>query len=109
TEGRIENFGDGGPGTCVRIWNRRSTGYAGHGDATYTLPVARGGHGGADRRIVSEFLRYAREGGITETSPVAARESVATGCTATESLRNGGHPLPVPRLAPAVRRHFEIR
>lgn len=95
--GRLENFGDGGRGTRVRLWNRRSTGYKAAGDATFTFPVARGGHGGADLRIIGEFLRFARDGGPTETSPLAARESVATGYTATESLRSGGRLLRVPQ------------
>lgn len=98
TEGRIENFGNGEPGTVVRLWNRRAN-YNARGDATYKIPVAKGTHGGADPRLINEFLRYARDGGKTDTSPVGARESVAAGCRATESLRAGGIPLrvsPVP-------------
>lgn len=97
THGRLENFGDGGRSTTVRLWNRRSTGYRGGGDANYTFPPAPGGHGGADTAIIREFLRFAREGGPTETSPLAGRESVATGYTATQSLRRGGCLLPVPK------------
>jgi predicted dehydrogenase len=106
TEGRIENFGNGERGACVRLWNRRRPGYNARGDATFKFPVAREGHGGADIAIVREFLRFARHGGPTETSPVAARESVAAGFMATESLRAGGKLLRVPRLAPALMRAF---
>ena len=98
TEGRLENFGNGEPDTEVRVWRRRKLGYAARADQTHRLPVARGTHGGADPRIVDEFLRFARKGGATDTSPLAARESVATGCTATASLRAGGIPLAVPRF-----------
>lgn len=106
TEGRIENLGNGEPGTIVRLWNKRAS-YNPKGDATYKIPVLRGTHGGADPLIVNEFLRFVREGGRTETSPVAARESVAAGCVATESLRRGGIVLKVPPPKPAVARWFE--
>jgi len=105
TEGRLENFGNGEPGTHLRLWNRRSN-YHAAGDVTYRIPVGRGTHGGADPKIMEEFLRYARDGGETAISPLAARESVATGCQATASLRRGGVPLKVPTVAPALQRHF---
>jgi predicted dehydrogenase len=94
-EGRLENFGDGDPGTVIKIWNRRKRGYA---DADVTVPVgaAEGGHGGADPLIVAEFIRFVREGGATQTSPIAARNAVAAACAATESLRHGGIPVEVP-------------
>jgi len=37
------------------------------------------GHGGADAKIIGEFLRYARDGDPIATSAIAARESVAKG------------------------------
>jgi hypothetical protein len=94
--GRIENAGNGGPGTVVHLWDRRTDRWA--PDAAHAFPAeATGeGHGGADPAIVSEFLRYVREGGETDTSPVAARYAVAAGCAATESLRNGSVPVAVP-------------
>jgi len=66
-----------------------------------------GFHGGADPRIVAEFVRYVREGGTIATSPVAARYSVAAGCMATRSLREGGVPMCVPDLDPDLHDHFE--
>lgn len=105
TEGRLENFGNGEAGTHLRLWNRRSN-YSPKGDATYRIPVSRGTHGGADPMIMGEFLRFARHGGRTDTSPLAARESVATGCRATESLRNGGVPLRVPCVAASLAKYF---
>jgi len=71
TEGRLENFGD----------------------------EAEGGHGGADPRIVAEFLQYVRTGGATLTGPLAAREAVAVGCAATQSLRAGDGAIDVPPSA----------
>jgi predicted dehydrogenase len=105
TAGRIENFGNGEPGTHLRLWNRRAN-YNPKGDATHRIPVSRGTHAGADPLIVAEFLRFAREGGKTETSPLAARESVATGCQATASLRRHGVPLKVPPVTAALRKYF---
>jgi predicted dehydrogenase len=106
TGGRLENFGNGEPGSHLRLWNRRASWNAG-GDATYKIPVQRGSHGGSDPRIVGEFLRYVREGGHTDTSPLAARESIAAGCAATDSLRHGGGPRKVPAPLPAITRWFE--
>ncbi|CAM3032550.1 Gfo/Idh/MocA family protein [Rariglobus hedericola] len=98
TEGRLENFGNGEPGTVIRVWNQRRPGYDAVGSRTHRVPKAAGGHGGADPRIIAEFIRFARDGGETATSPLAARESVAAGCRATESLRSGGGALSVPRI-----------
>lgn len=89
TEGRLENFGNGEPGTHLKLWNRRAS-YNAQGDKTYKFRVEKGSHGGADPKIMAEFLRYARSGGHTDTSPIAARESIAAGCAATDSLRDGG-------------------
>jgi hypothetical protein len=68
--------------------------------------VARGSHGGADPKIVGEFLRFVREGGGTDTSPLAARESIAAGCAATESLRHGGIPQRVPPVPARLAGYF---
>jgi hypothetical protein len=66
-----------------------------------------GGHGGADARLVAEFLRFAREGGPTLTSPVAARQAVAAGLVATASIRGDGRLLPVPPLDPGLVAYFD--
>ncbi|WP_163541815.1 Gfo/Idh/MocA family protein [Occultella kanbiaonis] len=105
TEGRIENFGLG-PEGVVRLWNRRSE-YAEHGDVEFPIPDVEGGHHGADPRLLREFLEFVRTGAPTETSPVAAREAVAAGATAAESMRADGGALPVPPLDPALRAYFE--
>jgi predicted dehydrogenase len=105
TEGRLENFGNGEPGTHLRLWNRRAS-WNPRGDVTHKIPVARGSHGGADPKIVGEFLRFVREGGGTDTSPLAARESIAAGCAATESLRHGGIPQRVPPVPARLAGYF---
>lgn len=105
TEGRLENFGNGEPGTHLTLWNQRSNWNA-KGNKTYKFAVEKGSHGGADPKIIAEFLRYARSGGHTATSPLAARESIAAGCAATDSLRAGGEVQKVPAPNAAVARWF---
>ena len=108
--GRLENFGDGieGDPAVVRVWNARRSGYRAEADVTVEItPDTAERHGGADQQLVAEFLRFAVEGGATETSPLAAREAVAAGVAATESLRHGGRPVTVPALDPALRAYFE--
>jgi len=105
SNGRLENFGDTGAGAVVRFWGHR-TDYRGEGDKTVPVAERTGGHGGADEAIVAEFIRFARDGGPTLTSPVAARDAVAAGVMATRSLREGGRPFDVPPLAPALAAHF---
>lgn len=56
------------------------------------------GHGGADEQIASGFLRYLCEGVPPSTSPMDGRMTVAVGCAATASLREG-RMVDVPPLA----------
>ncbi|MDQ3813446.1 MAG: Gfo/Idh/MocA family oxidoreductase [Armatimonadota bacterium] len=106
TAGRIENFGDGDDGTVVKLWNRRKRGWA-EADEIFETSATSGGHGGADPRIVAEFLRFVREGSKTNTSPLAARQSVAAGCAATHSLRHGGIPVAVMPVDAQLANYFE--
>ncbi len=106
TEGRIENFGNTAEGTVIKLWNTRCLEY-GEANAIFPVDSEAGSHGGADPLIVAEFIRFVRSGGPIATSPIAARYGVATGCLASESLRNGGIPLDVPPVDPAVRAYFE--
>ena len=105
TEGRIENFGDTQQSAVIRLWNRRCD-YNADGDAVYPCGGKAEMHGGADPRIVGEFLACVRGEGAPSTSPVAARYSVAAGCCATASLRNRGVPIDVPVLDPEVGVYF---
>jgi hypothetical protein len=97
TKGRLENFGDG-PGDTIKVWTTRTASGFVAPDLEVEILDGDGGHGGADPLLIAEFLRFAREGGATATSPVAARESVAAGVLATESLRGDGGALAVPEL-----------
>ena len=101
TEGRIENFGNGEPGSRVVLWNRRTV-WNPQGDASWETPASSGGHGGADPAIVGEFLRFVAADGSRSTSPIEARAAVAVGCAATESLREGGKPVAVPPVDPVI-------
>jgi predicted dehydrogenase len=89
-EGRIENFGNGEPGTEIRLWNRRSS-YDPVGTLRVTPEERSGGHGGSDERCVGEFLRVlAGDASPTLTSPIAAWHAVAAACAASDSMRAGG-------------------
>ncbi|WP_027347159.1 Gfo/Idh/MocA family protein [Hamadaea tsunoensis] len=104
THGRLENFGDFA-GSVIKVWNAGRSGY--RPDADLEIPVpADSHHGGADPAIMAEFLRYARSGGPTLTSPVAARDAVAAGYQATLSLRDGGTLMEVPPTDPDLAAYF---
>ncbi|MFC9558642.1 Gfo/Idh/MocA family protein [Agromyces sp. NPDC056965] len=105
TEGRIENIGDG-PDGVVNVWTKRHPGFAAP-DEVIQIPEASGSHGGADPVLLDEFLRFAREGGATETSPIAARQAIAVGVLAAESLRSDQGARTVPPLAPELIRYFD--
>lgn len=98
TEGRLENFGDS-DGGVVKVWNQR-TGYKPDGDVQHTIQGDSHGHDDADVRTVAEFMDFIRNGAATDTSPLAARNAVATAVAATESLRNGSVPYAVARFSP---------
>jgi len=105
TRGRLENFGDL-DGAVIRVWNARRSGFRAEADVEIEIPAEGGMHGGADPAIIAEFLRFAREGGATKTSPVAARDAVAAGFAATSSLRAGGQLVDIPPLDPELARYF---
>jgi predicted dehydrogenase len=108
TEGRLENFGDSPGQAVVRVWNKRSH-YDPDGDEQHVIEPVSGGHGGADPRIVDEFIRYVRQGAKMTTSPIAARYSVAAGYLAAKSLREGNAPQDVPPVPPEVVRYFQAQ
>ncbi|MGH7753671.1 MAG: Gfo/Idh/MocA family oxidoreductase, partial [Gemmatimonadales bacterium] len=105
TKGRIENFGDG-PGETIKVWTSRTSGFA-EPDETVEILDGEGGHGGADPLLIEEFLRFAAEGGQTQTSPVAARQAVVAGILAAESLRGDGSAKEVPALPEALVEYFD--
>lgn len=104
-QGRIENLGDG-PGDHIAVWDTRHTSYA-EPDELIEIAGGHGGHGGSDPRLIAEFIGFARAGGPTQTSPIAARMSVAAGCIAATSLRGDSSALPVPPVDPELVAYFE--
>ena len=107
--GRIENLGDG-PGGRVALWNVRHERWA-EPDEVIMIPERAaaggvGGHDGADRAMIAEFVRHVRDGGSTTTSPISARQAVAAAVAATESLRGDGSARPVPPLATDLAAYF---
>ncbi|MEU3332008.1 Gfo/Idh/MocA family protein [Glutamicibacter creatinolyticus] len=106
TEGRIENFGDG-PGESIYLWNTRSTSGFAEPDRKITIEGDPEGHGGADPGLIAEFLRFASDGGATQTSPLAARAAVAVGDLGAQSLRSDGSSQSVPPLDAELVNYFE--
>lgn len=105
TAGRLENLGDGSGGQ-IQIWDQRHDGYA-PADEIVTIEDRDGSHGGADPVLIAEFLRFAADGGPTQTLPVAARQAVAAGVVATDSLRSDGGARQVPGLDPELIAYFK--
>jgi len=104
TQGRLENFGDS-DGGVVRVWNRR-TGFNPDGDLSYPIVGDADGHGDADELTVQEFVRFVRFGDATDTSPLGARQAVATAVAATASLRAGSTPRSVQPVSREIQRYF---
>ena len=104
TKGRIENIGDG-PDDPIYVWTQRKLEWEFHNrmlepdDTRYGEQAVEGGHGGADPVMVQEFVEYIRGNRTHLTAtPEAARMAIATACQATDSLRNGGGALEIPKM-----------
>jgi len=98
TQGRIENFGDYSNEGCeatIAVWSRRC-GVTRMGTESYSIPPAKGSHGGSDPLIIGGFVECLRTGKINGATPFDARAAVAAGVQATYSLRNGNIPMDVP-------------
>ncbi|MCC7494250.1 MAG: Gfo/Idh/MocA family oxidoreductase [Fimbriimonadaceae bacterium] len=93
TEGRLENSE---PENRVWVQTRRSGTWRELADRTYEIKRAHGTHGGADPVIAEDFLDMVLDGKEPLATPLAGRNSVAVGCIAAESLRQGGQPLDIP-------------
>jgi predicted dehydrogenase len=106
SKGRVENFGDIPGNAVVRAWTTRSDRYRSVGDVEVTPPPEEGTHGGADPKILKEFVRNLLFAAPMSISPLEARQAVATGVAATESLRNGSEPRMVIPLEPDLWAHF---
>lgn len=98
TEGRMENFGDYSSGeheASIRLWTRRVMGYLEHGTESVSIPPLEGSHGGSDPRIVQAFLDYLKTGRHDGATPMDARQAVAVGYWATQSIRHGSKPYEI--------------
>lgn len=104
TKGRVENIGDSGD-CYVHVWTRR--GPRSTPDIIYHIKPAVGGHGGADGPIVDNFLDFVMHGAKTNTSPIAARNSVATGVLGHYSMRHGCNLQDIPQLPKELIEYFE--
>jgi predicted dehydrogenase len=93
TEGRLENSE---PEMKVWVKTRRSNSYRDLADRTYDIKPLAGTHAGADPIICRDFVDMVLDGKEPVAPAIAGRMSVAVGCRATESMRNGGIPLDVP-------------
>ena len=105
TKGRLENIGDSGDCQVV-VYTTRTDGLA-VPDITYQLKETPGTHGGSDPAIVKAFIEYIRDGKKPNTSPIAARNAVAAGILATESLREDGGLKVIPSLPQEIIDYFE--
>lgn len=98
TAGRIENYGDHSTTeqwASVHLWDRRM-GYQAEGSEIHRIPHIEGSHGGADRLMVEDFIRFLRGEESDAATPLDARQAVAVGCCGAHSLRNNQMPLDVP-------------
>ncbi len=104
TRGRVENIGD--YGKCeVHVWTQRGPRHT--PDIVYKLKEQAGSHGGSDPAIVREFVNFVRHGIKTNTSPIAARNSVAVGVLGHKSMRSGCNAQKIPDLPKELLAYFE--
>jgi len=104
TEGRVENYGDYSTRSFqaeVHVWNKRC-GQGMRGQEVYPIPFFEGDHGGADEIMIKDFLRFLKGEKTIGACPIDARMSVAVGCAATDSIRNGNIPFGVSLPSPEV-------
>lgn len=59
-------------------------------DATYKMKKEIGGHGGVDPKITEDFVNYVLDDKEPHATLLDGRMSVAVGCAATASIRQGG-------------------
>jgi len=94
TKGRMENSEPDGK---VYVKTRKSHSWEQYSDRVYDIKQAEGGHGGADPVITKEFINLVLHDKQPIPTPLDGRMSVATGCAAAESMRNGGKVVEVTR------------
>ncbi len=65
---------------------------------TFHFDLTGSGHGGADLRMIRNWLLSIHEGRADTENPIAGRQSVAVGCLAAESLRTDNRWLTLPSV-----------
>ncbi|MCP4102499.1 MAG: Gfo/Idh/MocA family oxidoreductase [Lentisphaerae bacterium] len=104
TAGRIENHGD--HGKCeIHVWTKR--GRRQEPDIVFNMKPVEGSHGGSDPNIVNAFVDFVTKDLTPNTSPIAARNSVAIGVCGHASMRSGCAPQEIPQLDPELIKYFE--
>ena len=101
TEGRIENLDDHSK-VIVRT-RKRSKRWKNLANSDIAVKQSEGGHGGADPVICQDFLDMLLHGKRPLATPLAGRMSVAVGCAATQSIRNGWQPMDIPPVPEDIR------
>src|SRR5215475_9044227 len=105
TEGRLENFGNG-DGAVVKVWRSRSE-YRDDSDEQVIVHAEGTDHGGSDRKILTEFLSFVQGDLLSPTtSPLGAREAVAAGVAATDSVRAMGRVMEITPPAADLTAYF---
>ena len=101
TEGRLENLDDG---TKVILRMRdKSNRWQNLAHTDLSVKPASGGHGGADPLVCRDFVDMLLDGKMPISTPLAGRMSVAVGCAATSSIRNGWAPVDIPPVPADIR------
>lgn len=93
TTGRMENDDIN---QTITIKTRHTNALHDQSDIVIHMKEQKGGHDGGDERIVKAFIDYVFDDIEPNASVLDGRMSVAVGCKATESLRNGGGMLDIP-------------
>jgi predicted dehydrogenase len=101
TEGRVENLDDGSQ-VIVRMRDR-SNRWKNLAHRALEVKPAMGGHGGADPLVCKDFVDMLIDNKRPLSTPLAGRMSVAVGCAATWSIRNGWQAVDVPPVPADIR------
>lgn len=94
TKGRMENDDIN---QTITIKTRHTQELSQQSDLVIHMKPQKGHHAGGDDRIVKAFIDYVFYDVEPNASILDGRMSVAVGCKATESLRNGGDILAIPK------------
>ena len=105
TKGRIENYGNNNGPCEIHLWTQR--GPRETPDIIYQIKKNTGSHGGADYPTLQNFIAFVRDGAKTNTSPIAARQSVAAGVLGHKSMRTGCNRQDIPPLSKEIIEYFE--